>query len=81
MSTPQAACNGRQIPQNRGKGLGGSSAVNFQVWALGAKSEFETWKNRVGDESWGFDQIIERVKMVGSRIVEVGMSEWWLIRM
>lgn len=62
MSTPQAGCNGRMVPQNRGKGLGGSSAVNFQVWCLGARSEFETWEKV--DEGWGFEEVLKRVRMV-----------------
>jgi choline dehydrogenase-like flavoprotein len=62
MSTPQAGCNGRMVPQNRGLGLGGSSAVNFQVWCLGARSEFERWED-VGEE-WGFEEVLRRVRVV-----------------
>ena len=69
MSTPQLGCNGRMVPQNRGRGLGGSSAVNFQVWCLGARSEFEVWEEKLGDKGWGFDEVLKRVKMVGDEAV------------
>ncbi|KAF6804213.1 glucose-methanol-choline oxidoreductase [Colletotrichum sojae] len=61
-STPQAHALGREVPQARGKGLGGSSAVNFQVWSLGAREEFDAWAEAAGDETWGFDSVLERLE-------------------
>ncbi|GKT43465.1 dehydrogenase patE [Colletotrichum spaethianum] len=64
VSTPQEHARNREVPQARGKGLGGSSATNFQVWSLGPKEEFDEWAAVVGDDSWGFESVIERVKKV-----------------
>ena len=38
--------------------------MNFQVWSLGAKSEFDAWARRVGDDRWGFNEVVARVKEV-----------------
>lgn len=76
MSTPQRGCNGRTVPQNRGKGLGGSSSVNFQVWSLGGKSEFDAWANKVGDEGWRFEEVITRVKKLENLHRETLKEEW-----
>ncbi|OHW89425.1 glucose-methanol-choline oxidoreductase [Colletotrichum incanum] len=64
ISTPQEHARNRRVPQARGKGLGGSSATNFQVWSLGAREEFDEWAAAVGDDSWGFESVLERVKKV-----------------
>ena len=42
-SAPQAALNGRQINQPRGKVLGGSAAINVGSWSRGTKSNYESW--------------------------------------
>lgn len=63
-STPQAQFGGREIDMIRGKGLGGSSQINFQVWALGAKDEFDAWAKEIGAPEWGFESIINSVKKV-----------------
>ncbi|KAK2775309.1 glucose-methanol-choline oxidoreductase [Colletotrichum kahawae] len=64
VSTPQEHARGREVPQARGRGLGGSSAVNFQVWSLGARAEFDAWAEAAGDETWGFESVVERVKQL-----------------
>ncbi|TEA11060.1 alcohol dehydrogenase [Colletotrichum sidae] len=76
VSTPQEhACN-RQIPQIRGRGLGGSSAVNFQVWSLGAREEFDAWAEIAGDETWGFDSVIARIKKLENLHLDELTPEW-----
>lgn len=48
----------------RGKGLGGTTQTNFQLWSLGPRDEFDAWANAVDDPVWGFDSILESVKKV-----------------
>ncbi|KAK5727685.1 hypothetical protein LTR17_012543 [Elasticomyces elasticus] len=64
VTTPQAGLDGRRVGQARGKGLGGSSQTNFQVWSMGAKDEFDHWAAIVGDSRWSFDAVIEHIKKV-----------------
>src|SRR5215204_767243 len=42
-TTPQTSARGRQIPQVRGKVLGGSSSVNGMVFVRGNRANFDEW--------------------------------------
>ena len=44
------------MPQNRGKVLGGSSAVNLIVWDRGTIAEFDSWES-LGNPGWNWDTI------------------------
>lgn len=44
---------GRQIPYTRGKGLGGSSILNFGVYLWGSKRDYERWDELVGEDEDG----------------------------
>ncbi|KAH7087858.1 hypothetical protein FB567DRAFT_443230 [Paraphoma chrysanthemicola] len=61
-STPQSLFGGREIAQFRGRGLGGSTQTNFQLWSLGARDEFDAWAEAVQDDEWKFRSILESVK-------------------
>lgn len=52
VSEPEPALNERTIAYTRGKGLGGSSILNFGVYLKGSASDYDEWARRVGDESW-----------------------------
>ncbi len=66
VTTPQAALRGRQLAYPRGRGLGGSSVVNFMVWNVGAQVDYERWAEEVGDEAWKWERVKERLKRVGN---------------
>lgn len=55
MSTPQKHLNGRKIACARGKGLGGSSAINFSCWLIGHREDFNEWAEQVQDPCWKWD--------------------------
>lgn len=63
-TTPQAALGGKQIPYARGKGLGGSSAINFMSYTRGPAADYDRWGELVGDEDWGWMRSKERFKKV-----------------
>lgn len=54
-STPTKRLNDRIIPYNRGKGLGGSTLLNFQVYLYGSAEDYNRWADLVGDESWRWE--------------------------
>jgi choline dehydrogenase-like flavoprotein len=54
-TVPQTQLGDRVVAFDRGKGLGGSSAVNFCAWNIGPKGDFDELANRTGDEAWGWD--------------------------
>jgi choline dehydrogenase-like flavoprotein len=51
-TTPQTQLKGQEIDYSRGKGLGGSSAINFQCSVIGPKEDFGEWALKVGDDAW-----------------------------
>jgi choline dehydrogenase-like flavoprotein len=55
MSVPQNQLVGQQIPCARGRGLGGSSAINFSNWLVGHREDFNLWADKVDDPSWKWD--------------------------
>lgn len=55
-STPQRELNNRTIPYTRGKGLGGSSILNFAVYLYGSEEDYNRWADLVDDDSWRWEQ-------------------------
>lgn len=39
----------------RGRGLGGSSAINFSCWLIGDKEDFNEWAELVDDPCWKWE--------------------------
>ncbi|MFI9818290.1 GMC family oxidoreductase [Saccharothrix variisporea] len=55
-TVPQPELNGRTVPWPRGKGLGGSSTINFQMWVPGHRQDFEPWVEAAGDD-WSWEAV------------------------
>lgn len=54
----QAALNGRSIDVNRGKVLGGSSAMNYLCYDRASAPEYESWAE-LGNKGWGWNAMID----------------------
>ncbi|KAI1633044.1 glucose-methanol-choline oxidoreductase-like protein [Biscogniauxia mediterranea] len=52
------------IDYSRGKGLGGSTAINFCAWIFGAASDYDEWARLAGDESFAWERVKERLKRI-----------------
>jgi choline dehydrogenase-like flavoprotein len=54
-TTSQHQLQGQEIDYSRGRGLGGSTAINFCGWVVGLRGDYDEWAKLVGDESfnWG----------------------------
>jgi choline dehydrogenase len=50
--------NGRAIPLNMGKVLGGGSSINVGVWARGHKNDWERFAAEAGDPAWGYESVL-----------------------
>ncbi|KAH7316640.1 hypothetical protein B0I35DRAFT_451591 [Stachybotrys elegans] len=61
-TAPQENCNDREIDYSRGKGLGGSSAINFGVYTVGARDDYEEWARIVDDDAYRWDKIQARFR-------------------
>src|SRR5262245_25633205 len=54
---PQAHLHGRSIFIPRGKGLGGSSAINVQMYLRGHRADYDEWA-RLGNTGWGYTEVL-----------------------
>ncbi len=57
MTTKQPGLGDRSIPFNRGKVLGGSSALNFMTWNRGCKEDYDAWED-LGAKGWGWKALV-----------------------
>lgn len=61
-TVPQKQCLNREIDYSRGLGLGGSSAINFGVYTIGSRDDYEEWANVTHDESFSWKDMQRRYK-------------------
>jgi len=55
-SEPEETTANRKIPVPRGKLLGGSSAINGQVWVRGQHLDYDTW-GQLGNRGWSWSAV------------------------
>ncbi len=60
-TVPQAGLNGRQGYQPRGKGLGGSSAINGMVYIRGNAYDYDNWA-ALGCTGWSYADVLPYFK-------------------
>jgi len=60
-TVPQAGLQGRIGYQPRGKGLGGSSAINAMVYIRGHRSDYDQWAS-LGNAGWSYADVLPYFK-------------------
>jgi choline dehydrogenase-like flavoprotein len=60
-TVPQAGLQGRIGYQPRGKGLGGSSAINAMVYIRGHRSDYDQWAS-LGNIGWSYADVLPYFK-------------------
>ena len=65
-TVPQQNLAGRQIDYSRGRGVGGSSLINFSCWTVGPQGDYDEWARMVDDDSFDWKNIQRRLKALES---------------
>jgi len=55
---PNPHLNGRSIPMNMGKVLGGGSSINVMAWSRGHKNDWDYFASEAGDPAWSYESVL-----------------------
>ncbi len=56
-SEPEPGLQGRALALPRGRGVGGSTNVNGQIFIRGQREDFDHWRD-LGNPGWGYDDLL-----------------------
>jgi choline dehydrogenase-like flavoprotein len=70
-TAPQKDCLDREIDYSRGRALGGSSAINFGVYTVGAKGDYDEWARSVRSDVFKWEHMQQRLKALETFHCEV----------
>src|SRR5947207_8316896 len=54
-TVPQRHVNDRELEYDRGRGLGGSSCINYCVFNIGPKDDHDEIARLIGDDDWKWE--------------------------
>ena len=54
---PEPGLQGRQIALPRGRGVGGSTNINGQIFIRGQREDFDRWRD-LGNTGWGYEDLL-----------------------
>jgi choline dehydrogenase len=72
-TTPQAHLDGRTLYQPRGRGWGGSSAINGMIYIRGHARDYDHWR-QMGLTGWGYADVLPYFKRAQHH--EDGADQW-----
>lgn len=67
----QQLLNDQVIDYSRGRGLGGSTAINFCAWVVGARDDYDEWARMVGDDSFSWQNVKRSLDKIGNLNPEI----------
>ena len=63
-TVPQRGLNDKSLGYDRGKGLGGSSSINFSCWTIGSSGDHNEMARVIGDDEWKWANAQKRYKRI-----------------
>lgn len=61
-TVPQSHLANRVIDYSRGKGLGGSTLINFGFWTVPPSADYDRWARVVDDDAFSWKQMQQRLR-------------------
>jgi choline dehydrogenase-like flavoprotein len=55
---PEARLGGRRTYLPRGRVIGGTSSMNTQLYVRGNRADYDTWRDELGLEGWGYEDVL-----------------------
>jgi choline dehydrogenase len=57
LGQPSRHLNGRSIPLDMGKVLGGGSSINAMAWVRGHKNDWDFFASEADDAAWNYESV------------------------
>src|SRR6202163_1810414 len=67
MGQPSSHLNGRSIPLNMGKVVGGGSSINLMAWARGHKNDWDFFAAEARDAAWSYQSVLNIYRRIATR--------------
>jgi choline dehydrogenase len=64
VAEPNPHIQGRAIPLNMGKVLGGGSSVNLMAWVRGHKHDWDFFASESGDSAWNYEAVLNMYRRI-----------------
>jgi choline dehydrogenase len=62
LTEPDPSLNGRRVPWNAGKLLGGGSSINGMIYIRGDRADYDEWAGGLGCTGWSWDEVLPYFK-------------------
>lgn len=69
---PQTHLDDRVIDYSRGKGLGGTSNINFACYTVGPRDDYDHWAERVGDSAFNWENAVKSRESIEHYLLKPG---------